>query len=205
MSFDLNASDSADVVSLRAKVAELRGTCCSQCARPLCGHQTLFVIALGAVPDPRCLVCLAQAFGLPADQLRDQMFDHFMHRDCYRAVWRQESLREGYDVNSPPACLWNPSWGQSPAPLPSRPASALTGSDCPPEVCDDRWDAGTLGCGDLVLELRQRLRALPPRSILELIALDPGAPADIPAWCNLTGHTLLYSQPPHYWIRRKET
>ena len=39
---------------------------------------------------------------------------------------------------------------------------------------------------------------------LELIALDPGAPADIPAWCRMTGHTLVSTQHPVYLIQRKE-
>ncbi|MBL8842868.1 MAG: sulfurtransferase TusA family protein [Planctomycetes bacterium] len=65
------------------------------------------------------------------------------------------------------------------------------------------YDAGDLGCGDLVLELRLRLRELAPGSLLEVIARDPGAPADLPAWCGLTGHTLLEAAPPRYLIRRR--
>jgi tRNA 2-thiouridine synthesizing protein A len=44
-----------------------------------------------------------------------------------------------------------------------------------------------------------------PGAVLRLIALDPGAPADIPAWCRLTGHALLDHAHPVYLIRRKET
>jgi tRNA 2-thiouridine synthesizing protein A len=69
---------------------------------------------------------------------------------------------------------------------------------------DAAWDAGELGCGELVLELRFRLEAMRPGQILRLIALDPGAPADLPAWCGLTGHTLLAAAHPVYLIRRKE-
>ena len=46
-----------------------------------------------------------------------------------------------------------------------------------------RWDAGALGCGELVIELRGRLARLAPGSLFELVASDPGAPADLPAWC----------------------
>ena len=70
---------------------------------------------------------------------------------------------------------------------------------------DREWDAGELGCGELVLELRGRMQALAPGRVLRLIALDPGATADIPAWCRLTGHTLLDHRHPVYLIRRKET
>jgi tRNA 2-thiouridine synthesizing protein A len=68
---------------------------------------------------------------------------------------------------------------------------------------DVEWNAGDLGCGDLVLELMTRMRAMPPGQVLRLVALDPGAPADIPAWCRMTGHTLLAQHPPEYLIRRK--
>ena len=70
---------------------------------------------------------------------------------------------------------------------------------------DREWDAGELGCGELVLELRGRMQALAPGRVLRLIALDLGAAADIPAWCRLTGHTLLDHQHPVYLIRRKES
>jgi tRNA 2-thiouridine synthesizing protein A len=69
---------------------------------------------------------------------------------------------------------------------------------------DAEWDAGDMGCGELVLELRSRLDVLRPGQILKLTARDPGAPADIPAWCRLTGQTLVGRRHPVYLIRRKE-
>ena len=68
----------------------------------------------------------------------------------------------------------------------------------------EEWDAGDLGCGELVLELRARMRRLRPGEVLRLVALDPGAPADLPAWCRMTGHTLVSHAHPVYHIRRKE-
>ena len=70
---------------------------------------------------------------------------------------------------------------------------------------DETWDAGELGCGELVLELRMRLARLPAGRVMKLVALDPGAPADLPAWCRMTGHTLVGSEHPVYLIRRKES
>lgn len=66
------------------------------------------------------------------------------------------------------------------------------------------WDAGQLGCGELVLELRGRLQAMPGK-VLRVIALDPGAPEDIPAWCRLTGHALRHDDPEtkSYWIEAR--
>jgi tRNA 2-thiouridine synthesizing protein A len=69
---------------------------------------------------------------------------------------------------------------------------------------DSEWDAGDMGCGELVLELRMRLKALRPGRLLKLTARDPGAPEDLPAWCRLTGHHLTYIDHPIYVIRRKE-
>jgi len=71
-------------------------------------------------------------------------------------------------------------------------------------VSDAEWDAGDMGCGDLVLELRGRVEVLGPGRLLRLTARDPGAPADIPAWCRMTGHALVSAQHPIYLIRRKE-
>ncbi|MBI5067587.1 MAG: sulfurtransferase TusA family protein [Deltaproteobacteria bacterium] len=70
---------------------------------------------------------------------------------------------------------------------------------------DEAWDAGDMGCGELVFLLAQRLRALPPGASLLLTATDLGAPQDIPAWCRLTGNTLLRADHPRYLIRRKES
>lgn len=68
----------------------------------------------------------------------------------------------------------------------------------------ERWDAGETGCGDLVFELRRRLEPMSPGETLEVVARDPGAPHDIPAWCRMTGHVLVSSEPPVYVIRRRE-
>src|ERR671923_2360229 len=69
---------------------------------------------------------------------------------------------------------------------------------------DSEWDAGDMGCGELVLELRMRLKPMRPGQLLKLTARDPGAPEDLPAWCRLTGHHLVYVDHPIYLIRRKE-
>lgn len=69
---------------------------------------------------------------------------------------------------------------------------------------DHEWNAGDMSCGDLVLALRQRMRQAPGQ-VLKLIALDAGAPADLPAWCRMTGNPLLAQDPEThaYWIRAK--
>lgn len=69
-------------------------------------------------------------------------------------------------------------------------------------MSDAIWDAGDRGCGELVLELRMRMAAVAPGHVLQLVARDPGAPADIPAWCRMTGNTLLRDEHPVYYIKR---
>ena len=72
-------------------------------------------------------------------------------------------------------------------------------------IGDTTWDAGDLGCVELVLELRFRVEQLEPGALLRLVAVDPGARADLPAWCRLTGHALVAADHPVYLIRRKES
>lgn len=66
------------------------------------------------------------------------------------------------------------------------------------------WDAGDLGCGELVLDLRKRLRAM-PGGVMKVISLDAGAPEDLPAWCRLTRNELLRHDPStkSFWIRSR--
>lgn len=70
---------------------------------------------------------------------------------------------------------------------------------------DDFWDAGDMGCGDLVLRLRLKLRAMPGKT-LKVIARDPGAPADLPAFCRMTGDRLVRHDPADhaYWIQARD-
>lgn len=66
------------------------------------------------------------------------------------------------------------------------------------------WDAGHMSCGELLVELKRRLRQMPAQT-LKLVALDPGAALDLPAWCRLTGNDLLRHDPESgtFWIRSK--
>ena len=70
---------------------------------------------------------------------------------------------------------------------------AAPGDDAVPS--HGAWDAGDLGCGELILELRMRVRARASGQVLRLTARDSGAAADIPAWCGMTGHRLLHHDP----------
>ena len=69
-------------------------------------------------------------------------------------------------------------------------------------VADD-WDAGHMGCGEVIILLRKRMQKLNPGEIFKLTSQDLGAPEDLPAWCRMTGRRLLCAEHPHYWIEQK--
>lgn len=179
----------------------LEGARCTGCRRALCGHHAMVALVMGFKSAPRCAGCLAEALGLEFDGFLDQVGEVVSHRDCYRSGWSWADGRENVEAGTRPACLKSMENDEPRKPkkprvaLPAGPASGPT---------EDAWDAGQMGCGDLVLELRLRLSRLAPGGVLRLVAQDPGAPEDIPAWCRLTGHSLLESKHPEYTIRRRE-
>ena len=67
----------------------------------------------------------------------------------------------------------------------------------------DEWDAGDMGCGEILILLRSRMQKLAPGEVLKLTARDLGAPEDLPAWCRLTGRRLLRADHPDYWIEQR--
>ncbi|MEU4640599.1 sulfurtransferase TusA family protein [Micromonospora sp. NPDC023814] len=56
-------------------------------------------------------------------------------------------------------------------------------------------DGSGLLCVTLLLRLRKEIDVVPPGTVVHVIATDPAAPIDLPAWCHLTGHTWLGRQP----------
>ena len=66
------------------------------------------------------------------------------------------------------------------------------------------YDAGDKGCGagplDEIADLMGRLAS---GQTLEIRATDPSVAVDLPAWCRLTGHTLVTQEGNRYLIRRK--
>ena len=60
-----------------------------------------------------------------------------------------------------------------------------------------------MGCGELVMQLAGRMKKLEEGQVIKLVALDSGAPEDIPAWCRMTRHTLVFSSHPNYFIQRR--
>jgi len=71
------------------------------------------------------------------------------------------------------------------------------------EIAAD-WDAGDLGCGPLIVGLRHELGQLRGGDLLRVTSLNAGAPADLPAWCRMTGHELVATNHPVHIIRKRQ-
>jgi len=52
-------------------------------------------------------------------------------------------------------------------------------------------DARGLLCPMPVIKAQDRIAGLCPGTVLEVLATDQGALADVPAWCRMHGHRIL--------------
>ncbi len=182
---------------------DMKGRNCKECGSTLCGHEALMSFVAGFKNAPRCCSCLAAAHGRTREEMRDHFFGYVASHRCHHSGWVWANRQEDFEPAALPGCLW-PNKGEI---MESRRVnqSASDASKRQSHTSPDlEWDAGDMGCGDLVLHLRLRLQSMRPGQLLKLTARDPGAPEDLPAWCRMTGHTLLDSKHPVYWIKRKE-
>ena len=67
---------------------------------------------------------------------------------------------------------------------------------------DFQWDAGEAGCAQLIVGVRRQLESLHCGASIQVIARGGGAQADLPAWCRVTGHTLVSAAHPVYVIQK---
>ena len=75
---------------------------------------------------------------------------------------------------------------------PPAPPTSLTADQEPLVWLDER---GAL-CPLPVIALARAQRAHPPGTVVALLADDPAAATDVPAWCRMRGATLLQVRPP---------
>lgn len=76
----------------------------------------------------------------------------------------------------------------------------MTRDQAHPDAQEDHGEPVTLDGGDrrcvqLLIELRRFIDGLAPGTLIHVVAADPAAPLDLPAWCHLTGHHYLGSVP----------
>ncbi|TDC54072.1 sulfurtransferase TusA family protein, partial [Micromonospora sp. KC207] len=63
--------------------------------------------------------------------------------------------------------------------------------DASPQVLDCRGQR----CPLPVIKLARRLPELPVGAVLRVLADDPAAAVDIPAWCRMRGHEFVATHP----------
>ncbi len=68
-------------------------------------------------------------------------------------------------------------------------------------------DGGDQGCGGgLLILMLQAMKRLQSGDVLEVRSTDPGVREDLPAWCRMTGNTLLAEQEGEqsnrYFVRK---
>ncbi|HVV29871.1 MAG TPA: sulfurtransferase TusA family protein [Mycobacteriales bacterium] len=55
-----------------------------------------------------------------------------------------------------------------------------------------------------IIGLARRIGDVPAGAVLELLADDPAARSDVPAWCDMCGHDYLGEpRPGTFWLRRR--
>jgi tRNA 2-thiouridine synthesizing protein A len=72
---------------------------------------------------------------------------------------------------------------------------------------DASLDAKGLMCPMPIVKLAKKIKELQVGQVLELIADDPGAKEDVPAWCERTHNELVETKQEgnvfYFYIRRK--
>jgi tRNA 2-thiouridine synthesizing protein A len=75
---------------------------------------------------------------------------------------------------------------------------------------DKELEAAGLACVNLTPSIRQAMSAMQPDEVLKVSNDDQASKIGIPAWCRLTGHTLLETEELDaaktlYYIKKKNS
>jgi tRNA 2-thiouridine synthesizing protein A len=192
-----------------AEVDAQWGATCDGCCVALIGHDVVLSMLMGLRRAPRCIACLAASVGDELESFTRRAQANVRRLECYSAGWRHSDRRVAASGAWPEERVPVALRLDGPAAASLGPAERAAGGardehDAAPEpAVAARFDAGDMGCGDLVLELRARLAQLAPGEVIEIRATDPGAPQDIPAWCRVTRHALVHNEHPRYRIQRR--
>jgi len=72
---------------------------------------------------------------------------------------------------------------------------------------DETLDAKGLMCPMPIVKLAKKIKEMQVGKVLELIADDPGAKEDVPAWCSRTGNELVEMKQEgkvfYFYIKKK--
>jgi hypothetical protein len=149
--------------ALQQKVQAVAASPCTGCGAGLCGHEAVLDVVFGHQHAPHCLACLAREHGEAPAELGERALQWIRRRDCFLHVWREAGTAEGLGAVDRAPCLFAVDAAPPPVPVTDLAATdePATGNGTVP-AADADYDAGDLGCGDLVLELRMRLRELAP-------------------------------------------
>jgi tRNA 2-thiouridine synthesizing protein A len=202
---EIDVEDQIAIAGVLRDLKIIRVKPCTDCGDTICGHEALMSLVMGFKDAPRCWPCLASILEQNVEQLRDHLYTVIGRRSCYLEGWLWANHEEGFGPEMLPECLWPTRFRDGGDQQPFLCATFENGTSMSnaDETWDEVWDAGDMGCGDLVLELRTRLQSLQPGQILKIVAANPGAEKDLPAWCRMTGNDLVASHHPVYLIRRK--
>jgi tRNA 2-thiouridine synthesizing protein A len=204
MSDELDLQDDALVTeALLSDLRQIRDRQCAVCERAICGHEALMSLAMGFKNAPRCVQCLSVSLGHSREVLRDRLSSFITSRNCYNEGWLWANREENIPSGALPGCLWPPTESSSDAEVQRILPAPANDVGLPDSKHSTEWNAGDMGCGDLVLELRTRMKPMLSGQVLRLMATNPGAKEDLPSWCRLTGNILIGAQHPVYFIRKK--
>jgi tRNA 2-thiouridine synthesizing protein A len=205
MSEILDEQDEITTEALLCDLKRISENSCVSCSRAICAHEALMSLTMGFKNEPRCWHCLADALGHSKEALRDRMATFIKSRLCYNEGWLWANQEEGIGPEEHPRCLWpeHPAIEESLTPLTESYDENIISASAIDATYAVEWDAGGMACGDLVLELRNRLQPLDHGQIFKVLATDPGSEKDLPSWCRMTGNALLAAQHPIYLIRKK--
>jgi tRNA 2-thiouridine synthesizing protein A len=192
-----------DSLPLR-ELLRLVGGACVDCRTTYLPRDAVASIALGFKNAPRCHACLSRRLGRDPQELRQQLVDYVHRRECFLKAWHEAERMETHSPQVEVDEMLFKEMNHTAKAVETRSVSDIFSNPGQTEQNGLFWNAGELSCGELVMELRIRLNNLPPGSVLQIVALDPAAPEDLPAWCRMSGHTLLSKAHPLYRIRRKE-
>jgi tRNA 2-thiouridine synthesizing protein A len=204
MNEDLDPQDRIKIEALLCDLRLMQDCRCGTCGTAVCGHEALMSLTMGFKDQPKCWTCLAHALEHEKETLRDHVFSYIKHRPCHYEGWLWADREEGFQPGALPGCLWPAHSTDSGGQEWVLNQSGLNGRLISDVDYDSEWDAGGMGCGDLVLELRIRIQSLKSGHVLKLTATDSGAPIDLPAWCRMTGNALMAFHHPVYLIQRKK-